>query len=185
MLDEANRRGADSPDLPVEFRVGDLRALDLPDESFDATRAKMVLGHCEDVPAAVGELIRVTRVGGRVAAFEYDYETLFVDHPDPAATRAVVRCWADGHRNGWIGRQVARHFRERGLRDVAVSPYTVVMPFSFFWTAVGGNLTRAREAGTLDLSAAALDAWWDALLAAEEGGRFLGGQTGFLVAATR
>jgi hypothetical protein len=59
------------------------------------------------------------------------------------------------------------------------------MPFSFFRTAVGGNLTRAREAGTLDLSAAALDAWWDALLAAEEGGRFLGGQTGFLVAATR
>jgi hypothetical protein len=45
--------------------------------------------------------------------------------------------------------------------------------------------SRAREAGTLDLSAAALDAGWDALLAAEEGGRFLGRQTGFLVAATR
>ena len=61
MLERARRKiGAG------EFRVGDLSALPLGDESVDAAVCALALVHLADVSAAVGELARVVRPGGRV-----------------------------------------------------------------------------------------------------------------------
>ena len=178
MVTEATARNTAIGDLPVRFRVADLRELSLDGATFDATRAKLTLAHCTDIEAAADELIRVTRSGGRIATFDYDFETLVVDHPDTAATRRVVHAWVDGHHNGWVGRQVARHFRSRGLRDVTVTPRTVLMPFGFFERAVGGNIANG-------LPPEELGRWWEPLRAAEIEGWFFAAQTGFVVAATR
>jgi ubiquinone/menaquinone biosynthesis C-methylase UbiE len=184
MIDEARRR-SQSFGLPVGFEVGDLRGLRFPDNSFDAARAKLVLMHCADIDAAIDEIVRVLRPGGRIAVFDYDFDTTIVDHPDITATREVMRCFSDGHHNNWSGRQLARRFRGRRLTEISVVPRTVLMPFHFFSTLTMGRLANAQEAGQLALTAGELEAWWKPVLLAEERGDFFASFTGFVVGATK
>lgn len=57
----------------VEFVVGDVHALDLPDDSFDVVHAHQVLQHVADPVQALRELVRVCRPGGVVAVRDADY----------------------------------------------------------------------------------------------------------------
>ncbi|MGH3720935.1 MAG: methyltransferase domain-containing protein [Pseudonocardiaceae bacterium] len=184
MIIEARRRSVGSR-LPVEFRTADLSGLDFPDDSFDGVRAKLVLMHCADIETGLDELVRVLRPGGRIAVFDFDFDTTIVDHPDVAATREVMRCYSDGYRNNWSGRQLFRRVRVRGLREVTVSPHTVVIPFEFFSTVAAGRLRAAREAGQLALTGGQLSDWWQPLLRAREQGQFFASFTGFVVGATK
>jgi SAM-dependent methyltransferase len=66
---EVDRRGLTN----VDFAVGDVHALDLPDDAFDVVHAHQVLQHVADPVAALREMRRVTRPGGVVAARDSDY----------------------------------------------------------------------------------------------------------------
>jgi ubiquinone/menaquinone biosynthesis C-methylase UbiE len=184
MIDEARRRSAGS-DLPIDFRIADLAGLDFPDGTFDGAWAKLVLMHTVDIETALDELVRVLRPGGRIAVFDIDFETTIVDHPDVAVTREVMRCYSDGPRNNWSGRQLYRRMKERNLTDVTVSPTTVVMPFDFFHTLVAGRLKSAQESGRLTLTDTQLSDWWLPLSAAHDEGQFFSSFTGFAVGATK
>jgi ubiquinone/menaquinone biosynthesis C-methylase UbiE len=184
MITEARRRTAGS-DLRVEFALGDARRLDFPDATFDGIYTKLVLMHCADIEAALDELLRVTRPGGRIAAYDIDFDTVIVDHPDRDTTRAAMRCVSDGVSNGWSGRQLKRRFLSRGMTGVTIAAHTVVTPFHIFYSMAAGPLQGAQADGRLDLSPAQLDAWWQPLLRAEQEGRFFSSFTGFVVAAAR
>ncbi|MFJ8083982.1 methyltransferase domain-containing protein [Streptomyces sp. NPDC096205] len=184
MVAEARRRSAGSP-WPVEFATGDIRKLDFPDASFDAVRVKLVRQHCDDLDAADAELIRVTRPGGRIAVFDFDFEAMLVDHPDRATTREILHSWTDEFEHGWTGRQAAGRLRQRGLTDVTITPVTVQWPYDFFRMSLVGPLARAQASGALRLSEEQLRQWWEPLARAEEQGRFFCAQTGFVVGATR
>jgi SAM-dependent methyltransferase len=54
----------------VEFKVGDIHALDFPDASFDVVHAHQVLQHISDPVLAIREMRRVAKPGGIVAARE-------------------------------------------------------------------------------------------------------------------
>ncbi|WP_412540819.1 methyltransferase domain-containing protein [Longispora sp. K20-0274] len=183
MIEVAQQRSAGS-DLPVEFRVDDGRAISFDDQSFDAVRAKLMLMHCENIPATAAELVRVTKIGGRVVAFDYDFDTTTIDHPDLATTREIIRTLSDGH-NSWCGRQLRRRFLELGLADVTVAPQTVLMPFDFYRMVTAGRLAAAQAAGDLKLTADQLAAWWEPLIEAQAQGRFFQSITGFVVGGTR
>jgi SAM-dependent methyltransferase len=66
---EAERVGCTT----IDFVVGDVQALDLPDASFDVVHAHQVLQHVVDPVAALGEMVRVCRPGGIVAVRDGDY----------------------------------------------------------------------------------------------------------------
>ncbi|BBH66758.1 hypothetical protein ACTI_34430 [Actinoplanes sp. OR16] len=66
---EVSRQGLTN----VDFAVGDVHALDLPDDTFDVVHAHQVLQHVADPVAALREMRRVTRPGGVVAARDSDY----------------------------------------------------------------------------------------------------------------
>ncbi len=76
MIATAMRRSAALPPearARVEFRVGDVRALDLPDERFDcvvATRVIINLADWAQQLAALRECVRVVRRGGRLLLSE-------------------------------------------------------------------------------------------------------------------
>jgi SAM-dependent methyltransferase len=57
----------------VGFAVGDVYALDLPDDSVDVVHAHQVLQHLTDPVAALREMVRVCRPGGVVAVRDVDY----------------------------------------------------------------------------------------------------------------
>jgi len=122
MIDEARRRSS-AVGLPVEFQVGDAQALPFADSTFDACRTERMLIHVPDARAALAEMVRVTRPGGRVGVIDADTETVIYDSADRALTRRVVVAFADSFRNGWIARQLPRLMTEAGLIDLSVEPY--------------------------------------------------------------
>jgi len=66
---EIERRGLTT----VDFAVGDVHALDFPDDAFDVVHAHQVLQHVGDPVRALREMRRVTRPGGLVAVRDSDY----------------------------------------------------------------------------------------------------------------
>jgi SAM-dependent methyltransferase len=57
----------------VTFAVADARSLPLAQDSVDATVAGLVINFVPDPSAGVREMVRVTRSGGTVAAYVWDY----------------------------------------------------------------------------------------------------------------
>jgi demethylmenaquinone methyltransferase/2-methoxy-6-polyprenyl-1,4-benzoquinol methylase len=71
------RRGAESEAADwVDFVAGDALALPFADNAFDATTISFGLRNVVDVPAALAELHRVTRPGGRLVICEFSRPVL-------------------------------------------------------------------------------------------------------------
>jgi ubiquinone/menaquinone biosynthesis C-methylase UbiE len=60
-------------DISVDFVIGDVHRLDLPDDSYDVVHAHQVLQHVADPVQALREMRRVCKPGGIVAARDSDY----------------------------------------------------------------------------------------------------------------
>jgi SAM-dependent methyltransferase len=77
---EISRRGLDT----VDFAVGDVHGLALPENSFDVVHAHQVLQHVGDPVAALREMRRVARPDGIVAVRDSDYAafTWFPELPE-------------------------------------------------------------------------------------------------------
>jgi ubiquinone/menaquinone biosynthesis C-methylase UbiE len=68
MLDVARRR---SVDRPVDLRVGDAQALDLPEAAFDTVVITLCLCTVPDARTALAEARRVLRPGGQLLLIEH------------------------------------------------------------------------------------------------------------------
>lgn len=68
---ELARKRFQVSDLKGEFRVADAERLDFPDESFDLVYSHGVLHHTPDIEAAVCEVHRVLKPGGRAIVMLY------------------------------------------------------------------------------------------------------------------
>jgi SAM-dependent methyltransferase len=163
---------ADAPNL--EFRVGDVYALDFADATFDVVHAHQVLQHLPDPVAALVEMGRVCKPGGTVAVRDSDYAA-FTWHPaDPrldewlAVYRAVAR--ANGGEPD-AGRFLLAWAHAAGFADVeaGASAWCFATPEDRAWwgglwadrmteSAVGD---RAVELGLVDRAGLAelADAW--------------------------
>ncbi|NUR74879.1 MAG: class I SAM-dependent methyltransferase [Thermoleophilia bacterium] len=72
--------GVDVVDGPTTDLIGPIEALPVEDDSFDIVLCTQVLEHVDDPAAAVRELHRVTKPGGRVLASTHG---VMVFHPNP------------------------------------------------------------------------------------------------------
>ena len=84
------RSNASAAGCRVRFTVGDACHLDEPDDSFDAARSERTLQWLSDPAAAVAEIVRVVRPGGRVSLIDTDWSTFTIHVGDDALT-ALVR----------------------------------------------------------------------------------------------
>lgn len=156
MIDEALRRAA-TTDLPVEFDVGDAQKLPFDDGEFDACRTERMLIHVPDVRAALAEMVRVTRPGGRVGVLDADTDSLTLDSTDRALTRRIVSSFTDSFQNGWIARQLPRLMTEAGLTELTVEPYVVSFGPEVAMVILDAHLALMLADGAL--SADAAEAW--------------------------
>jgi SAM-dependent methyltransferase len=183
MLAEARRRGATG--LPLEFRTGDVAALDEGDGTFDAALCERVLQHVDHPLSAVAELVRVTRRGGRVVATDTDWGMHAVHGADPELTTAIVDAWRDNAANGLSGRQLPALLADAGLRDITIAADTM--------TSTDPRRPRLPPFTTMALAAERCGAitvgdgqvWLAQLAAAGERGRFFWAVTMFAVTGTR
>src|SRR5437667_4688535 len=93
----------------VEFRIGNVEHMQLPDSSVDVVIGNMVLHHCPHPETAIAEMARVLKPGGRVVISdlqEHGYEWLRKEHADL-----------------WLGfrmEEVSTMMKENGLDKVKV-----------------------------------------------------------------
>jgi ubiquinone/menaquinone biosynthesis C-methylase UbiE len=125
MITQAQER-AQGSNLPLEYHIGDAHSLPFPDNSFDACRSDLTFQHLENPETALAEVIRVARSGASIVIAEPDGETEIIDMPDQALTRKILNYHSDLRRNGWMGRQLPRLFKQAGLVDVRIFPETFV-----------------------------------------------------------
>lgn len=120
---ELARRGIDN----VDFVVGDVHRLDIPDGMFDVVHAHQVLQHVADPVQALREMRRVCRPGGTVAARDSDYAA-FTWFPQLPELDEWLRLYQDAARaNGGepsAGRRLLAWAHEAGLTDVVAGAST-------------------------------------------------------------
>lgn len=184
MVAEALRRHGDVPG--ISFRRGDAQALPFDSEVFDACRAERVLIHVQDPDAAVREMARVVRPGGRVALIEPDWEAFLVEGPDPGLSAKIWRSTLDDTGRSRVGRRLRTLLLDAGFDQVTIHAAAGVIT----------DLDVALERFQLDkvaedsvargaVSAAEAHGWLAALRAAQDSGRFLCVVLNFRAAAHR
>ena len=73
----------------IDFRTGDVHALEFADASFDVVIAHTLVSHVRDPLAVLQEAGRVVRPGGWVAIFDGDYASWTFGSADPALGQAM------------------------------------------------------------------------------------------------
>ncbi len=167
---EADRRGTTN----VDFVVGDVQALDLPDDAFDVVHAHQVLQHVDTPVLALAEMRRVTRPGGLVAVRDSDYSA-FTWFPATAELdrwrELYLRLARANHAEPDAGRRLLSWARAAGFGDVTAgsSTWCFATPEDRDWwgglwadRVVGSDFARQaveRELAT-PVELAALAAGW-------------------------
>jgi len=134
-------------DRRARFVVADARRLPLAGARFDAVVSGLVLNFVPDPAAAVAEMARVARPGGRVAAYVWDYAggmELIRRFWDAAAALDPAAADLDEGRRFPLCRPepLAGLFRDAGLGEVAVRAVqvpTVFRDFDDYWTPFLGG----------------------------------------------
>jgi ubiquinone/menaquinone biosynthesis C-methylase UbiE len=139
--------------------------------------------HVPDADRAFVEMVRVTRRGGRLSIFDFDWETQIVDSPYKETTRLITRSFCDSFKNGWIGRRLPRLFKQHDMKDISVTPQTIMISYPFLELLLGGHVTRAQQASVV--SADSAERWWTQLREAHDAGTFFYAFTALIVAGTK
>jgi SAM-dependent methyltransferase len=145
----------------IHFEVGDAQQMRFDNGTFDRTLSLLVVNFIPDARKALGEMKRVTKPGGTVAAAVWDYgegmEMLraFWDEAVALTPTSAVR----DERNMPLCRrgELARLWREQGLQDVVEEGLTIETRFASFddfWTPF---LERQGPAGAYAASLSASD----------------------------
>jgi arsenite methyltransferase len=120
MLAISRTRCADKP--WTKFQKADAGELPYPDESFDAAVSTQVYEYVADVPAALIELYRVVRPGGRVVLLDTDWGSLVIHTKDEVRTERILSAWNEHCVHTGLPRILSRQLREAGFalrqRDV-------------------------------------------------------------------
>jgi arsenite methyltransferase len=121
MLAVAGKRCEGHPN--VSFHEGDVTALPVGDAEFDRALSVQVLEYVEDIPAALGELLRVLRPGGRVTIWDVDWATVSWHSRDPERMERFLSAWDRHLSDPSLPRTLAARMREAGFRDVEMTAH--------------------------------------------------------------
>jgi ubiquinone/menaquinone biosynthesis C-methylase UbiE len=175
MIGEATRRQAASP-APATFEQGDAQQLRFETGTFDACRTERMLCHVPDHEAALREMARVVRPGGRVGVIDVDTAGTVIDHSNREITNAFVATLTDTIHNPWIGRTLRRLMGEIGLVDIDVRPAILEIGYGIVEPMIAMHAGLLLENG---LAPEAVEAWQRELEYKNLQGTFYMGMTMF------
>ena len=104
-----------APSLPVDYRHADATQLPFADASFDAVVSTQVLEYVGDVDAAIAEMSRVLRPGGRAVVLDTDWDSIVWASDDDARTARVLAAWEAHAPHPRLPRSLARRLLAQGL----------------------------------------------------------------------
>jgi ubiquinone/menaquinone biosynthesis C-methylase UbiE len=123
----------------VSFHQADATSLPVDDGGFDGAISVQVLEYVADVEAALGELHRALRPGGRVVLWDVDWATLSWHSRDPARMERALRAWDEHLVDPSLPRTLASRVRAAGFEDVAMEGHAFATA-EFTPDAYGGSL---------------------------------------------
>jgi ubiquinone/menaquinone biosynthesis C-methylase UbiE len=107
----------------VSFKAGDTLALPVEDESFDAAFSVQVLEYVPDATAALREMFRTIKPGGRTLIWDIDWDTLSMQTADRERWERVDAAWDTHAAHESLPRTLAPRLREAGFTDVEMSAH--------------------------------------------------------------
>jgi ubiquinone/menaquinone biosynthesis C-methylase UbiE len=176
MISEATRRQSSSS-APATFEQGDAQSLRFEDGSFDACRTERMLSHVPDCQAALREMVRVVRPGGRIGVIDGDLAGVMIDSSDQAITSAFVASMTDTIQNPWFGRTLRRRMGEVGLVDVEVQPRILEIGYGIIEPMIDAQVALMQQTG---LGTEAIEAWRRELEYSNLAGTFFMAMTMFM-----
>lgn len=120
----------------VGFEVGDAQELRFPDAAFEASLSLLVFNFIPDAGKALGEVRRVTKAGGRIAAAVWDYGAgmrmlrVFWDAAVSLDARAEQR--DEKHMPLCRAGELTSAWKQAGLESVYEQPLDITMQFESF-----------------------------------------------------
>lgn len=100
----------------VAIREGDAARLPYADGSFDAVVSTQVLEYVADIDAAIAEIFRVVRAGGRIAILDTDWDSIVWHARDRARMNRVLAAWEEHVPHPHLPRTLESRIRAAGFR---------------------------------------------------------------------
>ena len=145
----------------VGIAEGDALALPYGDGSFDAAVSTQVYEYVADIPAALAELRRVLRAGGRALLLDTDWDSVVWHAADRERHRRVMTAWEEHLVHPHLPCTLPGHLRRAGFR---VTRRTLIPLFDPTYeqerySALTMDLIARFVVGRPGLTPADADAW--------------------------
>ena len=124
----------------VAFHHGDVTALPVADADFDRALSVQVLEYVADVPAALAELKRALRPGGRLLLWDVDWGTVSWHSEDPARMERFLAAWDEHLSEPSLPRTLSAQLRAAGFEDVELTGHAFATDDVSEQTYAGGLL---------------------------------------------
>jgi arsenite methyltransferase len=128
----------------AQFYEADATSLPVPDANFERALSVQVLEYVQDVGAALREIHRALRPGGRVLVWDVDWATVSWHATDGDLTQRVLAAWDKHLTHPSLPRTLAAQLRDAGFEHVQMHAHcfatTELIP-----DAYGGSLVPLLE----------------------------------------
>jgi len=155
----------------IEYRVGDATRLPVEAAQFDVAVCTQVLEYVADVDAALREIIRVLRPGGRAFIIDTDFDSWIWHAADADRMAQIMKAWDMHCADPRLPRTLIPRLGAVGFKIVDVEGYTLINTsytrgdFSYGLSRLISDFLPARG-----FDPAVLAAWLEDLAATERRG---------------
>jgi ubiquinone/menaquinone biosynthesis C-methylase UbiE len=170
----------------VTFHQADATSLPVPDASFERALCVQVLEYVHDVPAALSQMHRALRPGGRVLVWDVDWATVSWHATDRQLARRVLAAWDKHLTHPSLPRTLAAQLRSAGFEDVRMDAHAFATA-ELIPDAYGGSLVPLLEQYVAEqggMSQTEAKAWADEQRELGDHGEFFFTVTQFCFTAT-
>jgi arsenite methyltransferase len=117
-----NQKGSD----PIEYRVGNATALPVDSAQFDVAVSTQVIEYVADTGAALHEMARVVRPGGRALIVDTDFGSWVWHAADAGRMSQIMKGWEMHCADPQLPRTLIPRLRAVGFTIVGVEGYPIV-----------------------------------------------------------
>lgn len=170
----------------VAFHQGNATALPVPDASFDRALSVQVLEYVDDIPAALAEMRRVLRPGGRLVLWDVDWATVSWYALDRDLMRRALDAFDKHLVHPALPQTLSAHLRDSGFENIRMDGH-VFATNELIPEAYGGALVSMLKSYVVDQGGMApedAEAWRDEQRGLAAEGRFFFSVTQFCFTAT-
>lgn len=185
MLAVARERCADL--AQATFAAGDATDLPVEDGAFDAAVAVQVYEYVPDLQAALAELARALKPGGRAVVFDSDWRTLRYHAADRDRSDRVLKAFDAHCPHPFLARTLGPRLERAGFEVSAAEPF-VHFETALDDDSVGGAMLPPIAdfvADETDVDEATVEAWLDDIRERGEVGEFFFAFNQYLFVAER